>query len=285
MELIKRKNKLNQYKNSFPITFFNTKVVIVSGGFDPIHSGHLHYIKAAKHITEHKSSTVLIVGLNSDAWLERKKGKAFMPFEERAAILNNLYDVDAVIQFNDDDDTAIELIKRCRRVYPDTEIIFCNGGDRTEQNIPEMEDEQLKNDNMLTYKFGVGGNTKKNSSSWILDDFKAPKTDRPWGYFRVLHEPNKHVKLKELTVEPGQSLSMQQHFKRKELWFISEGAANVYALDVNGERKLRGIYTKFDTLEIMDQEWHQLCNEQKDPLKVIEIQYGLECSEEDIKRK
>jgi len=275
---------LNQYKNSFPITFFNTKVVIVSGGFDPLHSGHLHYIKAAKHLSN-RSSTVLIVGLNSDAWLERKKGRAFMPFEERAAILNNLYDVDAVIKFNDDNDTAIELIKKCRLVYPETQIIFCNGGDRTDENIPEMEDEDLSNDKNVTFKFGVGGNTKKNSSSWILDEFKAPKTDRPWGYFRVLHEPNNHVKLKELTVEPGQSLSMQKHFRRKELWFVAEGAANVYSLDKDEKRKLRGIYTKFNMLEIMDQEWHQLCNEQKEPLKIIEIQYGLECSEEDIKRK
>ena len=73
-------------------------ISVVSGGFDPIHSGHISYINAAK-----KYGDYLIIALNSDDWLTAKKGKAFMPFEERKAILENLKGVDEVIDFADDD--------------------------------------------------------------------------------------------------------------------------------------------------------------------------------------
>ena len=278
-----RKRKLKkQFRNSFPVVFFKSKIVIVSGGFDPIHSGHIHYIKAAKQAAR---SSILLEGLNSDEWLKRKKGNFFMPFEERATILQNTVGVDSVISFNDNDGTAIELIKKVRRIYPDHPLVFCNGGDRTRDNIPEMEDETLKNDKDLKFLFGVGGSYKANSSSWILDEYKAPKTERPWGYYRVLREYGKQIKLKELVVEPSQALSMQRHKNRKEFWFVAEGNASVYSIDAKGNRKLRNIYSKFDVLDIQDNEWHQLCNEQDVPLKVIEIQHGMECVEEDIERK
>jgi len=110
------------------------------------------------------------------------------------------------------------------------------------------------------------------------------KTIRPWGYYKVLKEYGKEIKLKELVVNPGDTLSMQRHKLRKEFWFIAGGEASVYSLDVNGDRRLRGKYNKFDILDILNNEWHQLVNETKKPLKVIEIQYGENCIEEDIER-
>ena len=80
------------------------KIVVVTGGFDPIHSGHISYLNHAKHLGDR-----LVVGLNSDPWLERKKGRAFMPWHERMAILGNLHMVDEVIKFNDDDGSSIEF--------------------------------------------------------------------------------------------------------------------------------------------------------------------------------
>ena len=77
------------------------KTVLVTGGFDPLHSGHIEYFKAARELGDY-----LVVGVNSDDWLTRKKGKAFMPFEERASIIKELKCVDKVIGFNDDDDSA-----------------------------------------------------------------------------------------------------------------------------------------------------------------------------------
>ena len=82
-----------------------SKVVLVTGGFDPLHSGHIAYFKAARELGDH-----LVVGLNSDEWLTRKKGRPFMPIEERAAIVKELACVDEVIAFDDNDDTACAAI-------------------------------------------------------------------------------------------------------------------------------------------------------------------------------
>ena len=105
------------------------RVVIVTGGFDPLHSGHLEYLKCAKALGE-----VLIVGLNSDDWLSRKKGKSFLPYYEREQVLLNLKSVDNVINFADHDDSAIEAILKVKRFYPNAKLIFANGGDRTKEN-------------------------------------------------------------------------------------------------------------------------------------------------------
>ncbi len=105
------------------------KIVLVTGGFDPIHSGHIAYFKAAKTLGD-----ILIVGLNSDEWLERKKGRAFMPWNERLCVINNLAMVDEVYTFNDDDGSAKHFIQQVRAHYPTAELIFANGGDRTDKN-------------------------------------------------------------------------------------------------------------------------------------------------------
>jgi cytidyltransferase-like protein len=244
------------------------KIVLVTGGFDPLHSGHIEYLKAAKQL-----GYLLIVGVNSDDWLVRKKGRAFMPFSERKFIIENLYQVHKVIEFDDSDNTAIDAINKVKQLYPKASIIFANGGDRTKDNIPEMVFDDVD------FVFGVGGNNKMNSSSWILEEWKSPKTERPWGYYRVLHEvPG--MKVKELTVEPNQSLSMQRHEQRAEYWIVSEGEATVY-WDNYSNTKI----TKHNSDVIQKQEWHRLVNETSIPLKLVEIQYGTNCTEDDIERK
>lgn len=244
------------------------KIVLVTGGFDPLHSGHIEYFKAAKLL-----GNLLIVGINSDAWLENKKGRAFMPASERRAIIENLYQVHKVIEFNDNDGTAIDAITKVKLLYPRATVVFANGGDRTKDNIPEMVFDDVE------FVFGVGGENKANSSSWILDEWKAPKTLRPWGYYRVLHNPNKHIKVKELTVDPGQRLTMQRHQHRAEFWFVAEGTATV-KWDEHGHTTTK----VYQTEKIHQNEWHQLINETTEPLKIIEIQYGVDCDESDIER-
>ena len=250
------------------------KIVLVTGGFDPIHSGHIAYLKAARTLGD-----MLIVGLNSDEWLERKKGRPFMSWNERLCVINNLSMVDEVYTFDDSDGSACQFIHQVRAHYPDAELIFANGGDRTQDNIPEMTVEGVE------FAFGVGGKDKKNSSSWILEDWKAPKTDRNWGYYRVLHEVGPNTKLKELTVNPKTCLSMQRHEQRSEFWFVAEGEAAVYSLDQSSDHDHIGTFKKHQYVFIGHNQWHMLCNETNDPLKLIEIQYGDNCVEEDIQRK
>jgi mannose-6-phosphate isomerase-like protein (cupin superfamily) len=187
-----------------------------------------------------------------------------------------------VYTFDDEDGTACHLLQQVRAHYPDAKIIFANGGDRTAVNIPEMD---IQDDN-LEFVFGAGGEDKKNSSSWILQEWKAPKTSRQWGHWRVLHEQGHEVKLKELTVDPGKRLSMQRHKDRAEHWFVAEGTATVYTVNsASTDEELLGVYEQFQHVHIRQTEWHQLSNETDRPLKIIEIQYGKNCIEEDIERK
>ena len=254
-------------------------VVLVTGGFDPIHSGHLAYFKAAKQL-----GNKLIVGINSDEWLTRKKGKAFMPFDERIEIIKGLSVVDDVISFDDSDDTACGAIYKTLATHGSgTKVIFANGGDRTDANIPEMT--TYGDLPYCDFVFGVGGENKKNSSSWILEEYKSPKTERSWGYYRVIHEYDKHTKVKELTVPPGNKLSMQKHKERSEHWFVAEGTATVYTLDSSTDIDTLGVYTQHQSLHIPVGTWHQLANEHDTDLKLVEIQYGKNCVEEDIERR
>jgi cytidyltransferase-like protein len=249
------------------------KIVLVTGGFDPIHSGHVAYLKAARELGDK-----LIVGLNSDDWLTRKKGRPFMPWQERAAIIAELYCVDRVVEFDDSDDTAIDAITLVKQNLPNDSIIFANGGDRTKENIPEMVFDDVE------FVFGIGGENKANSSSWILNEWKAPKTERPWGYYRVLHEVE-GTKVKELTVNPGQSLSMQRHTNRAEYWHVTSGQAVVCATMPNGYGLPALKLDTHSNYKVPKNEWHQLTNPFDIPCKLVEIQFGSACDEEDIERK
>lgn len=248
-------------------------IVLVTGGFDPLHSGHIAYFKSAKELGH-----ILIVGLNSDAWLERKKGRAFMPFNERLAIVRHLNMVDWVIDFDDSDGSAVNAIRKVREQYPNSNIIFANGGDRTVDNIPEMTEKNV------TFKFGVGGENKANSSSWILQEWKAPKTERTWGYYRVLHEVA-GTKVKELTIEPGQSLSLQRHSHRAEYWHVSEGQCIVEQQMDNGYHMPAQELREHTNIHIPIGGWHRLHNPFNKPCRIVEIQYGRVCDENDIERK
>lgn len=252
------------------------RVVLVTGGFDPLHSGHIEYFKAAKALGDH-----LMVALNSDAWLTRKKGRPFMPLEERMEIVRNLKVVDSVTSFNDEDDTANFAIKGCLNTFPDSEIVFANGGDREASNTPEFN--TYGRNARVHFEFGVGGQEKKNSSSWILNDWKAPKTERDWGYYRVLHTDGKETKVKELLVDPGKELSLQRHRFRSEHWIVTEGTATIWH-GIDTEYMTKKQLAKHQEIDIPVGYWHQLCNETDQPLKIVEIQHGINCIEDDIQR-
>ena len=141
-----------------------SKLAVVSGGFDPIHEGHVAMIDAAQDACPHVFDNV-VVGLNSDEWLINKKGYYFMNWNERQAVISCIKNVRRVVGFDDSDGTAIDLLNKLKKMYPNHEIVFLNGGDRTVENIPEMSVEDI------TFQFGIGGENKANSSSDIVDRF------------------------------------------------------------------------------------------------------------------
>jgi cytidyltransferase-like protein len=249
------------------------KVVIVTGGFDPLHSGHIAYFKAARELGDH-----LVVGLNSDDWLTRKKGRPFMPIEERMAIVSELECVDEVIGFNDSDNSACAAIAQVMATKgSQTKIIFANGGDRTKDNIPEMIYDDVE------FVFGVGGEDKKNSSSWILSKWDKPETERLWGKYRDLDQ-NGHWKVKELTIEPGRSLSDQRHFYRSEHWHVVDGDLKMDLQFSNGYSNSK-VYRSGESIDIPKKAWHKATNVGNYPCKIIEVWMGGVLSEEDIERR
>jgi len=251
------------------------KIVLVTGGFDPLHSGHIEYFESAK-----KLGDMLVVGINTDDWLVRKKGQVFLDEYERSRIIESLKVVDKVVCYPDADGSSKNTITGVRAMYPNATIIFANGGDRTKENIPEMD----LVDDKLEFVFGIGGENKVNSSSWILQKWKTPKTERPWGYYRVLHEV-KGTKVKELTIESGQSLSMQRHKSRSEYWHVTSGTAVVCSMMPNGYRLPAIKLETHSNYKVSKNDWHQLTNPFDIPCKLVEIQFGESCSEEDIERK
>jgi len=137
-------------------------IILVSGGFDPIHSGHIKLIEDAGNYGD------VVVLLNSDDWLINKKGKAFLPFKERKVIMLAIKKVIDVIGFEDKDKTCVDGIKIAIDKYKDKVVKFANGGDRKTETTPEIE---FCNNNNIEMLFGIGGNNKSNSSSWILNSW------------------------------------------------------------------------------------------------------------------
>ena len=249
------------------------KIIIVSGGFDPIHSGHIAYFKSARSL-----GNKLVVALNSDQWLINKKGKFFMPFNERKAIIENFADVDIVINFEDDDlGSATNALIKVKEMFPEEDIAFANGGDRNKGNIPEMSVEGVE------FIFSVGGDDKKNSSSWILKKWQYYHEDRIWGSFYNLFE-GEGVKVKELIVDPGKGMSFQKHFKRHEIWLVSQGSCVVNYSKDSPENREHVTLNKFDKYIVPLGEWHQITNPFEETCRIIEIQYGEEVVEDDIER-
>ena len=133
------------------------KMILVSGGFDPPHIGHVRMFKEAAKWGD------VVVAINSDDWLKRKKGYVFMTWEERAEIIREFASVDVVIAFDDSDNTACAAITKVR---PDA---FANGGDRKKDNTPEMD---LCDELGIQMLWGIGGKDKPQSSSWLVNKLR-----------------------------------------------------------------------------------------------------------------
>ena len=157
------------------------------------------------------------------------------------------------------------------------QIIFCNGGDRNQNNIPEMAVDGV------SFKFGIGGDDKKNSSSLILKNWKFESEERLWGSFYNLFD-SKDVKVKELVIKPKKGMSFQRHKERNEIWLISKGSCEVLYSKDNPESTIKKTLKKFDFFFISVGNWHQIVNTFEEDCHIIEIQYGKSVTEDDIER-
>ena len=259
------------------------KLALVSGGFDPLHKGHISYIKAAK-----KFSKYLVVAVNSDEWLLRKKKHYFMSWEDRVSIIESLEFVDKVISFDDADDSASDAILQSLELAE--QVLFCNGGDRSDGNCKELD--KFRDNGRVVFHFGVGGEDKLNSSSWIIKDFykkystliedkeiysKEKSVKAPWGSHIALVDAAGY-KFKELRVNPGAMLSLQKHLHREELWLVHKGEAFV-EIDKNHMSLAEG-----DFIHIPKESKHRISNKTDEPLIILEIQRGNILEEKDIIR-
>lgn len=251
--------------------------VILSGGFDPVHSGHLAMIRDAAA----RSKYGVVILLNSDAWLTRKKGKPFMTFSDRAALLGAMRSVARVYSFNDDDGTAKEGLKLLAETFSDFVLAFGNGGDRKDGSTPSAEHQVCKEFG-IDMLWGLGGDFKMNSSSSILANWTRETEQRPWGSFTT-YEVGKGYKVKTLSVNPGQRLSLQYHNHRAEYWTVLSGFGVAYIGDQDNFL-LPFEISQGSTLHIPKGVHHRVSCAGDVPLVIMEAQIGDYVGEDDIVR-
>ena len=237
--------------------------VVVSGGFDPIHVGHLRMFTEASELAPR-----LIVITNSDNFLIEKKGYVFMPIAERMEIIEGFAVIDKVVESIDEDLTVCKTLQWL--VREENIKIFANGGDRNStDSIPEAD---VCRENKIAMKFNVGGGKIQSSSSLVSNEII-----KPWGSYKTF-EKGKGFLVKRITIAPGEMLSLQSHKHRSEHWLVASGVATV---ECDGEKSY---LNQFESISIPQGAKHRLFNESKEFLQVVEVQFGEHLSEIDITR-
>ena len=243
---------------------------LVSGGFDPVHVGHLRMFQDAKNLSEN-----VIVLLNNDEWLMKKKGKPFMNEGQRKEILDEFKSISKVIIQTKSDRSSSRAIEEFVHNNPDKTVCYCNGGDRS--NIRNIREADICKKLGVTLEFGIGGNTKIESSSQLSKNYLGNVEERPWGNYHIIAK-NKGYQIKEIIVSKGSKLSLQKHSGRSEFWQIVKGESKI-TIEENKHylKEKEHIYIPKNTI-------HRIENIGKDELIFIEIQLGKNLKEEDIIR-
>ncbi len=243
---------------------------LVSGGFDPVHIGHLRMFKDAK-----KLAKKVIVLLNNDDWLIKKKGKPFMSQEQRKEILEEFESISKVIVQKSSEKSSSSAIKEFAIKNPKKSICYCNGGDRS--NIKNIREAVICKKLDIKLEFGVGGKNKIESSSELSKNYLGNVEKRPWGNYHIIAK-NIGYQIKEIKVFENSKLSLQIHKNRSEFWQIVMGKSKITIEDKEYFlREKEHIYIPKDTI-------HRIENIGKEELVFIEIQLGEDLKEEDIIR-
>jgi cytidyltransferase-like protein len=247
--------------------------VAVSGGFDPLHIGHVRMFQKAR-----KLGGKLVVILNNDNWLRYKKGFAFMPEQERKEIIEAFPFVDKVVLTDHKPNTDdISICNELKKLKP---AIFANGGDRKPEGDPVPEVELCKKLGIkIVYNVGHGG--KVQSSSWMVKDAikGALRSVRPWGEFTSYDEGTGWF-LKTIRIQPGKRLSLQYHNHRSEYWMLVEGDATA-TIHTKEKKELKIKLKRFSVMEVPRKAVHRL--ESKGGCALVEVARG-NFDEKDIVR-
>lgn len=247
------------------------RTVAVSGGFDPVHVGHVRMFKKARALGDR-----LIVILNNDHWLRAKKGYVFMPEKERAELLRALPFVDDVyVTTHKKNPSDMSVSDALGKVRPG---IFANGGDR--KGVHDIPETAVCRKLGIKMVFNIGGR-KVQSSSWMIKGATRPvmRTVRPWGeYFGW--DKGKAWNLKTIYIKPGKRLSLQYHHHRAECWLLVDGDAAA-TVHTDAGKEVKVALKKGETFFVRKGQVHRL--ESKRGGVVVEVAYGV-FDENDIVR-
>ena len=256
---------------------YMNKYVIVSGGFDPVHSGHIQLINKAS-----KYGKVIVI-INNDNFLKEKKGYFFMSCDERIKVIKNIKKVSKVFLSIDQDHTVIKSIDYLVNKKKLNIEFFANGGDRkNESDIPENE---VCKKNNIKLIFDIGGEKIQSSSSiveTVFDKISLRNNDKniiqkPWGYYKNLLNENDFL-LKKLVINPKEELSLQSHKYRDEHWTVAFGEISMILDKSEKTLKIK------ESIMIPKGAIHKIINNTNEIAIIIEVQYGHILNENDINR-
>lgn len=271
---------------------------VLSGGFDPVTDAHVELINTLKY-------PVWII-LNSDNWLEKKKGVKFMPADVRGRIMKGLKNVyDVTVAVDSEDGSVTDTLRLLASFNQDKAFIFVNSGDRKPDTTPEYEALNEKHKN-LKFEWVESTNPTSHSSKY-LEEWKNKSVSRlhvdplsgkvvpaspyngdpllgirPWGKWLIIKE-DEYTRHKLLVVNPHSALSLQRHKNRSESWRVMGGYGSIRLSSDDPNAPLE----RFVRAEIKAHEWHQLVNDSDAYLVVYEVQKSsvkFGCEEADIER-
>lgn len=243
---------------------------LVSGGFDPVHVGHLRMFQDAKKLSDN-----VILLLNNDEWLTKKKGKPFMSQNQRKEILDEFKSIKKVIIQTSSEKSSSRAIEEFVNNNRNKSICYCNGGDRS--NIKNILESDICKELGVSLEFGIGGEEKIESSSQLTKNYLGNVEKRPWGNYHVIAK-NTGYQIKEIRVNQKSKLSLQKHKSRSEFWQIVRGKSKITIEDQEYFLKEKEhIYIPKNTI-------HRIENIGGEDLIFIEIQLGENLKEDDIIR-